>query len=100
VTIRAALLLFAFGAVFGSALDAIHTHSGTTVYPEPWILQMAWWTPLLFGLAGVGVGATYPAYERLTGRTLPRPRPSHAASAFVVFVLLWVVSGSCLRRTR
>ena len=46
---RQVAVLFLFGAVAISFLDGLHTHSGTTEYPNVWILQMAWWTPLLFG---------------------------------------------------
>jgi hypothetical protein len=66
--LRGAGLLFAFGAVAGSLLDALHTHSGTTVYARVWFFQMSAWTPFIFGLAGLSVGLSYPLAERLTGR--------------------------------
>jgi hypothetical protein len=86
--------LFGFGAVVGSALDAFHTHSGTTVYARPWLFQMSVWTPLIFGLAGLSVGLSYPLAERLTGRR-PGRRLSWAevSAGFAVFAGLYAVSG-------
>lgn len=87
-------LLFGFGAVVGSGLDALHTHSGTTVYAAPWVFLMSVWTPLIFGLAGVSVGLSYPLAERLTGRR-PGRRLSwaEAGAGFAVFAGLYAMSG-------
>ena len=89
-----ALLLFAFGAVVGSALDALHTHGGMTVYATEWVFKMSAWTPLVFGLAGVSVGLAYPLAERLTGRR-PCRRLSwlEVSAGFTVFALLYAASG-------
>ena len=83
--LRGAAALFAFGAVAGSLLDALHTHSGTTVYARVWFFEMSAWTPLIFALAGLTVGLSYPMAERLTGR-----RPGRAltwAEAWIGFAL-------------
>lgn len=91
-----ALILFAIGATAGSALDAIHTHSGTTVYTAPirWAFDMAWWTPLLFGLAGLSIGISYPLMKRLRNLDCaPVHAPSRVAVAFFAFVGLYFVSG-------
>jgi hypothetical protein len=91
-----ALILFAIGATAGSALDAIHTHSGTTVYTSPirWAFDMAWWTPPLFGLAGLSIGISYPLMKRLRGVECAPVHPvSRVAMAFVGFVALYFVSG-------
>jgi hypothetical protein len=93
LSIRRALLLFAFGAVAGSLLDALHTHSGTTVYAHVWFFRMSAWTPLIFALAGLSVGLSYPLAERLTGR-----RPGRALTwgeawlGFALFAGLYGVS--------
>ena len=87
-----AALLFLVGAVFGSALDGLHTHSGTTSYPDPIFLRMAWWTPLLFGGAVLGLGGGYSlAMYRLGARRGPPP-PRTMALACASFVLLFAVS--------
>jgi hypothetical protein len=89
-----AVILFGFGAVVGSALDALHTHSGTTVYARPWFFAMSVWTPLIFGLAGLAVGLSYPLAERLTGRR-PGRRLSwvEACAGFATFAGLYATSG-------
>ena len=88
------VLLFAFGAVVGSGLDALHTHSGTTLYASPWFFEMSVWTPLIFGLAGLSVGLSYPLAERLTGRR-PGRRLSwtEVGAGFAVFAALYAMSG-------
>lgn len=91
-----ALILFAIGATAGSALDAIHTHSGTTVYTSPiaWAFDMAWWTPPLFGLAGLSIGISYPLVKRMRGIECAPVHPvSRVAIAFFGFVALYFVSG-------
>ena len=90
---RSSLICFALGATVGSALDAIHTHSGTTVYATEIGLKMAWWTPPLFGLAGLGTGIGYPLLELRTKQRLVVATWSAALSAFALFVGLYFVSG-------
>jgi hypothetical protein len=90
----AALLLFAIGATVGTALDGIHTHSGTTLYTNELVWKMAWWTPPVFGLAGLGVGLSYSVVERATGRSVaPAVSFARAVGGFAVFVLLYFASG-------
>lgn len=91
-----ALILFAIGATAGSALDAIHTHSGTTVYTSPIraAFDMAWWTPPLFGFAGLSIGISYPLVKHLHGFECAPVHPvRRVAIAFVTFVGLYFVSG-------
>lgn len=85
----AALLLLALGATLGSALDAIHTHTGTTEYPAPVWLKMAWWTPLLFGAAGVAVGLPRAALAKE-----PAPTTGAVAGSMALFVLCYALSGT------
>lgn len=93
-TWRSHLVAFVIGATVGSLLDALHTHSGTTRYPDPGFLQMATWTPLLFGAAGAAVLASYAALEDVLDRPI-HPRASHGAlvAAAIAFVLLYAASG-------
>jgi hypothetical protein len=94
LSLARAALLFGFGAVVGSGLDALHTHSGTTLYASPWVFAMSVWTPLLFGLAGLSVGLSYPLAERLTGRR-PGRRLSwlEVSAGFATFAVLYALSG-------
>ncbi|HEY3822342.1 MAG TPA: hypothetical protein VGL81_34490 [Polyangiaceae bacterium] len=85
--------LFGFGAVAGSGLDALHTHSGTTAYAAPWWFLMSPWTPLIFGLAGLSVGLSYPLAERWTGRRAGRRLSwAETAAGFAVFAGLYAAS--------
>ena len=75
--IRATLVLAALGATLGAALDGIHTHTGTTAYPEHmvWFWKMAWWVPPLFAAAAVAIGLSRPWLDRelqhRRGRKIP-----------------------------
>jgi hypothetical protein len=75
--------LFAFGAVIGPVLDGFHTHSGTTFYPRPVVLRMAWWVPLLFGAAAVAIGLSHVRLDRL----LRRPRPALSGPGVALGIL-------------
>lgn len=92
--LRAALLLFALGATLGTALDAVHVHTGTTSYPDPFVLQMAWFVPLLFGAAGVAVGLGRPLFDRLLRRTDPAPARPALLGGLLLFIAAYVLSGT------
>lgn len=90
---RRVLALFCFGAVTISFFDGFHTFSGTTEYPNVWLLKMAWWTPLLFGSVVALGGLVYDrAYRWLRG---PARLPSweRISTAFVLFGFLYFASG-------
>jgi hypothetical protein len=91
--LRRSAALFALGAVAGSALDALHTHSGATSYPAPIALRMAWWTPLLFGGAVLSLGVAYVAGLASLGARRPVARGPVLALACAVFVALYAASG-------
>jgi hypothetical protein len=86
-------LLFACGAVLGSIFDGFHTFGGATAYPSPVLLRMAWWTPLLFGAAGLGIGLSHADLDRRLRRP-PRPLSDRAvAGGLVYFGLFYFMSG-------
>ncbi len=66
--VMALVLIFVTGAVIGSFFDGFHTHSATTFYHRPVLLQMAWWTLPLFGLAALGISTTHVRMDRVLGR--------------------------------
>jgi hypothetical protein len=91
---RHVLVSFALGATVGAGFDALHTHSGTTMYAREWFAKMAWWVPLLFGTTGVIALGAYPLIEALRRRELAAPlRRGQAATAVVVFAALYACSG-------
>lgn len=47
------LVLFAVGAVLGTALDHLHVAAGVLAYPQPFLFSQAAWVPPLFGVAVV-----------------------------------------------
>jgi hypothetical protein len=63
--LRPILLLFALGAIAGTALDAIHAHNQVERYPTPVLFGVAWWVPLLFGAAAVAIGVSHPFVDPL-----------------------------------
>jgi hypothetical protein len=85
-------ILVAFGAIGGTLLDALHTFSGTSEYPQPFVCRTAWWVPLLFANAyGVGGWLYARAYRRMHG---PRDVRSWSTVTFgvVVFACLYAAS--------
>jgi hypothetical protein len=86
--------LVVLGAVGGSVLDSLHTHSGSEVYARPSFFLMSIWTPLIFASTGPTVGLAYALTERLTGRR-PGRRVSwaEASAGFAVFTGLYALSG-------
>jgi hypothetical protein len=64
------LLLFGVGGVSGAICDGFHSHAGILAYPNELFLKMAWWVPLLFGMATLTVAYGHLLYDR----ALHRPR--------------------------
>ena len=92
--IRTAAILTALGATVGSALDALHTYSGTTTYPKPVAFKAAWWTPGIFGLAGLSTGLAIPLAERALGRSITSEVTARRALlGFAGFAGLYAITG-------
>lgn len=86
-------VLFLVGAVMLPVFDMFHTHSGTTAYPHPVFLGMAWWTPLLFS-ASLGFGGTLYAMGHRAMKGDPEiPPSSFIAIALVIYAGLYCASG-------
>ncbi len=62
----AILWLFLLGAIFGTALDAFHVYSYVEQYTRPAFLGVAWWVPLLFGIAAVAIGYSHPLIDPMS----------------------------------
>jgi len=90
---RAALILGAAGAVLGTLLDGIHTHTGTTWYPHPVFWLAASWTPAIFAFAGLSIGLTRPLLDRALKRDEPPPPPVALVGTFLLFVGAYFLSG-------
>jgi len=86
-------LFFLLGATVGSLLDGIHTHSGTTFYPDPLIWKMAWWVPLIFGSAGVIIAFTHFHLHRILQTPSVAGRPYRRIGSLAIFILVYFISG-------
>ena len=91
--LRAAGKLFLLGMTLGSALDAIHTHTGTTAYTTPVAFRAAWWVPIEFGLAGVAVGLGRRLVERSFRAETPAPPAPRLLLGLVFFIAAFASSG-------
>ena len=85
------LRMIVFGAVMGSFLDGLHTHSGTTSYPQPVFWLMAWWTPVLFAGAYTLLGVSWVVAVDMGKRT--SPPTARSLGCLVVFCALYGASG-------
>jgi hypothetical protein len=92
--VRAAGLLALAGATLGTALDAVHVHTATTVYARPDVLGQPWWVPPLFAAAAIGYGLGRPLCDRLLGQPVSAPPSRRAAAAMGLFVVAYVLSGT------
>lgn len=90
--LRGGVFLAAAGATLGTALDAIHVHTGATRYTTPALLGLAWWVPPLFGTAAVAIGLGRPLAERILGTISPAPRGGPVLFGMLLFVAAYVVS--------
>ena len=86
------VVLFAVGAVLGTALDWVHVATATTRYTHPVFLGLAWWVPLLFGSAATAIGMSHTLIDLLLERTV-RPETRHVAIGLALLLVLWATSG-------
>jgi hypothetical protein len=86
-------VVFACGAVLGTAWDRLHVAAGTLGYPGARLGQ-PWWVPVEFGLAFTVVIV---AVVRL-GDPAPGPQtPRHAAAELAWFTAVYVVTAAAWR---
>lgn len=86
------LILFVVGGLGGALCDAFHSHSGILAYPDPWIFNMAWWVPLLFGSATLTVAFGHLWYDRLLRLPYRYLSDGDVVSGMVAFVVLYAAS--------
>lgn len=89
LTLAGLLRVALLGATLGSAMDALHTFSGTTAYAHPVLWRAAWWTPLVFAGAYVAMAVVYSAVLGDEAADGPRTKRILGVSGFT---LLYVVS--------
>eukprot|EP00195_Chlamydomonas_chlamydogama_P009987 CAMPEP_0202906088 /NCGR_PEP_ID=MMETSP1392-20130828/37269_1 /ASSEMBLY_ACC=CAM_ASM_000868 /TAXON_ID=225041 /ORGANISM="Chlamydomonas chlamydogama, Strain SAG 11-48b" /LENGTH=214 /DNA_ID=CAMNT_0049594447 /DNA_START=174 /DNA_END=818 /DNA_ORIENTATION=- len=64
--------MFAAGAALGPFCDGLHSSGNVLHYTNPSIIQLGpvtletcWWVPVLFGVAGLILGVSYPVLDEL-----------------------------------
>jgi hypothetical protein len=93
--LRRIVILGLLGASFGTLLDYGHVWTGTTVYARPSAFGVAWWVPLLYIGAALGIGLSHPLVDRLLGRRARPPlTPLRLAAGFVGLCAVWFGSGA------
>ena len=88
--------LFVLGATLGTALDAVHVHTGVERYPAPVLFGLAWWVPLLFGAAAVAIGYSHPMVDPLLHHDRPSHRLSSSFAELTWLLLAYLISASTL----
>ena len=88
---KARVILFAVGAVLGTALDRLHVLGGAVSYAEPGAFGQPLWVPPLFGFAVVGFADLH---ARLRGALHGEPRTSAQGIArdFVLFAAAYAAT--------
>src|SRR6185295_9595748 len=90
---RAFIVLLIIGGTVGPCLDALHTYSGATWYPDPQLFRSVWWCPPLFAFAGVAIGMPRVFIDqRLDGRVLS-PSGHAVAWKMGLFFVGYALSG-------
>ena len=101
------LVMFGAAAVLGPLCDGCHSrhnvlHYETTFLAAPlhlgiegfYQLETEWWVPLLFGVAGIILGASHPLLDVATyGRPRPPPGWRNTLLCIACFVLCYELSG-------
>ena len=88
------LALAALGATVGTLFDWLHVVNGAVEYTRGGV-TIAWWTPLLFAAAGVGIGISHPAGDRWLGREERVAwTATRLAGGMLAFLAIWYATGA------
>jgi hypothetical protein len=88
--VAAYLLLFAAGAVLGTALDHIHVATAVLAYSAPFAFAQAFWVPPLFGIAAVSFVRLWQPLRSTADR---KPSFAQVLAAFAVFAAAYAITG-------
>jgi hypothetical protein len=86
------LIIFAIGAVLGTALDQLHVSSGATSYARPFLFHQAIWVPLLFGFAAAGFADHHRRLRVVFGAQIQETSRAWLAADLAVFVAAYWAS--------
>lgn len=88
--------LFLLGAILGTSMDAYHVFSHVERYPDPFVLGVAWWVPLLFGGAALAIGYSHPRVDPLLGQRRSPRRLLWSLSEVLWLILAYLVTATAL----
>lgn len=94
VSLRVPLALATIGATLGTVLDWTHVVTGAIAYPRPVLFGLAWWVPLLYASAGLGIGLSHPDLDARLGREFRRLSTVEVALGIGMFAAVWIASGA------
>ena len=81
------------GAVGGTLGDRYHTWSGVLAYPDPVIFDEAWWVPLPFAAAGLGLCSGHRLLRGLLHEPAVYRRPRDIVLASAMLAAAYAASG-------
>lgn len=81
------------GTLLGPACDWFHVFTHTAGYAYPALFGLAWWVPLLFGLATVAVALSHIEMDRLCKREPRKIAWSTVWAGLFSFVAIYFISG-------
>lgn len=89
------LLCFIFGGVFVSIGDIVHVMTLTAGYRSPyWFGLIAWWVPLLFGVATLALIIGQLQLHQYFQQELPKVNFMRVVLSAEFFLLVYVLSGA------
>jgi hypothetical protein len=88
--------LFVLGATVGTGLDAFHVYSKVERYTVPVFFGLAWWVPLLFGLAAVAIGFSHAMVDPLLGQQRAPREFQMCVVGLLWVVLVYVISATAI----
>lgn len=91
---RTILWLFLLGAIIGTAFDAFLVYSSVEQYTSPAFLGVAWWVPLIFGVAAVAIGYSHPLIDPILHNFRHSRRLSTSIAELSWLLLAYVIAAS------
>lgn len=93
------LPLALLAAVVATFCDAIHVHTGTLAYPDPWLFDQSFWVFPSFFISFLGMAAAYFLVAKILPDTIAHEK-STAPGGFqacietlTIFIMIYLLSG-------
>ncbi|PIR20848.1 MAG: hypothetical protein COV45_04640 [Deltaproteobacteria bacterium CG11_big_fil_rev_8_21_14_0_20_47_16] len=92
LTWKRAIIMFVIGGIAGAISDGFHNISGILYYTDPWILNTAWWVPILFGSATLAVAYGHLYYDRVFHVSSKNLSWSEVVTGLIAFLMVYAAS--------